>query len=70
VKPVDIIDDLGGRRFFMAMGCGIVNTVLVWFGKLDATTYRDVLLGTVGVYIVSNTYQAVKRTAGEATNAS
>ena len=60
---------VGGRRFIMTMGCGIVCTILVWFGKIDGAIFRDVLIATVAVYIAGNTYQKVRATAGEATNA-
>jgi hypothetical protein len=36
------------------------GTALVWFAKIDASTYRDIIIATVGVYIAGNTYQAVK----------
>lgn len=60
MTPVAIIGSLGGRKFFMAMGCGIVNTVLVAMKFIDGPIYRDIILGTVGVYIIGNAYQAVK----------
>ena len=63
-----LIPAIGGRRFIMTMGCGIVCTFLVWFGKIDGAIFRDVLIATVAVYIGGNTYQKVKETAGEATN--
>ena len=50
-------DTIGGRRFFMAMGCGIACTVLVWFGKIDGNIFRDVVIATVAVYIAGNVYQ-------------
>lgn len=59
----------GGRRFVMTMGCGVVCTVLVWFGKIDGSIFRDILIATVAVYIGGNTYQKIRATAGEATNA-
>lgn len=62
MTPIAIIGNLGGRKFFMAMGCGVINTVLVWFSKIDGPIYRDVILGTVAVYIAGNAYQAVKGT--------
>lgn len=43
----------GGRRYVLAMGAGVVTTMLQWFGKLDpaGTTYAMVIGGTVGAYI-------------------
>ena len=52
-----LITKLGGRRFIMSMGCGIVTSLLVWFGKIDGTTYSAVILGTVAAYIAGNTWQ-------------
>lgn len=49
-----IITQLGGRRYFMAMGCGMVCTLLVITKVIDPTIFRDLILGTVGAYIVGN----------------
>jgi hypothetical protein len=57
------IISFGGRRFIMVMGCDMVCTVLVWFAKIDPTTYRDILAFTIGVYVAGNTYQKVKAEA-------
>lgn len=46
---------VGGRRFLLAVGSGVVNTALLWFGKLSETTFRDLVIATVGVYIAANT---------------
>ncbi len=51
---------VGGRRFALTAGSGIVNTILLATGKLDQTTFRDLILATVGVYIAANTYQKTK----------
>lgn len=48
---------LGGRRFLLALGAGGITSALVWYGKIDGVIYRDVILGTVGIYIAGNTYQ-------------
>lgn len=42
---------LGGRRFAMAMGAGVVATVLVWYAKITPEAYQWIVLGTVGAYI-------------------
>lgn len=65
VTPENInraISVLGGRRFLLSLGSGIVTTLLVWYGKIDGNIYRDVVLGTVGIYIAGNTFQKVKQT--------
>jgi hypothetical protein len=53
---------LGGRRFVLAMGAGLMTTALQWYGKLDAagSTYAMVIIGTVGAYIGGSTLEAVK----------
>lgn len=49
--------DFGGRRFLLTVGCGLVNAILLWFGKLDTGSYTAITLATVAVYIGANTYQ-------------
>lgn len=48
---------VGGRRFFLSLGAGIVTTILSWYAKITPEIYRDVILGTVGIYIAGNTFQ-------------
>lgn len=45
----------GGRRFIMALGAGVMTTLLQWFGKLDASgaTYAAVIIATVAAYITN-----------------
>jgi hypothetical protein len=50
----DLFGKMGGRKFVLCLGCGIVTTVLLWFGKLDGAAYTTVILGTVGAFIVGN----------------
>ena len=53
---------MGGRRFLMAMGAGVMTTVLQWFGKLDAAgaTYAMVVGSTVAAYIAGNVTESIK----------
>ena len=48
---------VGGRTFLLTLGCGIVASLLLWFGKLDGGSYTTLILGTVGAYIGANAYQ-------------
>lgn len=61
-KVRDMIETSGGRRFLLAIGSGVSTTLLQWFGKLDpaGSTYAMVVIGTVGAYVMGNTYQKVK----------
>ena len=52
-----VISVLGGRRFLLTLGAGLVTSILVWHGKISPEIYRDVILGTVGIYIAGNTFQ-------------
>lgn len=51
---------VGGRKFILTLGCGLVNAVLLWFGKLDAAAYATITLATVSVFIGGNVYQSIK----------
>ncbi|HZT03681.1 MAG TPA: hypothetical protein VFA39_15580 [Steroidobacteraceae bacterium] len=55
----DMMTACGGRRFLMTMGCGIANTALVALHLIPPDVYRDLILGTVGVFIGAATYQHV-----------
>lgn len=58
---IDQIDRLrkaiGGTRFILAVGCGLVTSALLWFDKLDGGSYTTVILGTVGAYIAGRSYE-------------
>jgi hypothetical protein len=47
---------LGGRRFLMSMGAGIVDTILLYVGKLDISAYVTLTFATVATYIAGRTY--------------
>lgn len=56
----NLIEQLGGRRFLMSMGCGMACTVLVWFGRITPEVFQWTVVLTVGAYITGNTAQKVK----------
>lgn len=57
-----VIEALGGRRFILSCGAGVITSVLVWYAKITPEVYRDVILGTVGLYIAGNTFQKTRST--------
>ena len=59
-----MISKFGGRRFLLTLGCGLVTSLLCWFGKIDGTVFATVIIATVGTYIAGNTVQKVKGNAG------
>jgi putative Mn2+ efflux pump MntP len=54
------IPAVGGRRFILTVGAGLVNTILLWFGKLSESGYVTLVLSTVAAYIGANTTQKIK----------
>lgn len=52
----------GGRRFILALGAGLMTTLLQWFGKLDPAggTYAIVIGSTMAAYITGNVVESVK----------
>jgi hypothetical protein len=51
---------LGGRKFVLTMGCGIVSTILLWFGKLTSADFVMITSFTIGAYIAGGTIENVK----------
>jgi hypothetical protein len=56
------MENVGGRRFVVTVGAGVMTSLLQYLGKLDpaGSTYAMVIIGTVGAYIAGNTTQKVK----------
>lgn len=52
-----LLYNVGGRRFLLTMAVGAASTVLVWYTKITDAIYRDIILGTVGIFIAGNTFQ-------------
>ncbi len=50
------LQDYGGRRFLLAVGVGVMTTLLQWFGKLDPAgmAYGLTIGSTVAAYITGN----------------
>lgn len=51
------LTSLGGRRFLLTVGAGVVTATLAWYGKITPEIYRDVIIGTVGLFIAGTTIQ-------------
>lgn len=60
MKPADLLEGLGGRRFFLTLGCGVMTTLLCWFAKITGEIYATVIIATVGGYITGNVVQKIK----------
>jgi type IV secretory pathway VirB2 component (pilin) len=45
------------RKLALVVGCDIICTLLLWFGKLESNDYALIVLGTVGAYIAGNVVQ-------------
>jgi hypothetical protein len=62
---ISLLQQTGGRRFVLTLGCGVATTLLTWFGKIDGATYSLVIIATVGAYIAGNTYQKTRSNGQE-----
>jgi hypothetical protein len=51
---------VGGRRFALTVGAGVVHSLLLWFGKISGEQFVMLTASTVAVYIGANTYGKVK----------
>lgn len=68
VTPEQVLswrEALGGRRFLLAIGCSLVNTVLFGMGILSENGYLMIISGTVIAYITARTTQAVVTPEGK-----
>jgi hypothetical protein len=59
-RVAEWLEALGGRRFLLVLGCGVVNAILVWFGKITSSDFVLVTSATVSVFIAGNAYQKTK----------
>ena len=53
----DFLKRASSRKFIAAMAVLLSATLALWFDHLTAIIWRDVVLGTVGLYIAGNVAQ-------------
>jgi hypothetical protein len=63
VTPEKFWHWVGGRRFLLTVGAGIVHTILLLADKLSGEQFVMLTMSTTAVYIGANTYQKAKETA-------
>lgn len=59
-RIADLREALGGRRFLLSVGAGIVNSILFAFGCMTEGGYVTLTLATVGAYIAAGTTEKWK----------
>lgn len=58
---------LGGRRFLLALGAGVVTSLLVMHGHIGESVYENLIIWTVGLFIAGNGAQRyIERRFGKA----
>jgi hypothetical protein len=55
----DILRKMGGRKYTLAMLALLLECVLVVNGYITGLIFRDVFLGSVGLYLSSNVSQKI-----------
>jgi hypothetical protein len=58
-----LIYSVGGRRFIMSMLVQLTASLLMWYAKITPETYRDIVIGTSGIFIAGNTFQKTRTPA-------
>ena len=48
------------RKFVLVLGSGIINALLLWYGKLTPDAYSMIVIATLGAYIAGNVFQKTK----------
>lgn len=48
------------NRFVLCVGCGLVSSFLLWFGKLSDGSYLAIILATVGAYVAGGVAETIK----------
>ncbi len=53
-SPLSIV---GGRKFIAAMAALVAATAALYLDLIAGITFRDIVLGTIGVYVTGNVAQ-------------
>jgi hypothetical protein len=61
---------VGGRRFILTVGAGVICSFLLHKGALTPEIYRDLILGTVGIYVAGNTAQKIQTIRSDSNHSS
>lgn len=56
----------GDEKFIMVVGAGLVNTALLWFGKIDQVNYVTLTNLTIVAYITGRAVESVASTNADA----
>jgi hypothetical protein len=56
----------GDEKFILVVGCGFVDTVLVWFGKIDQNNYVTLTALTIGAYLTGKAVEGIASTNADA----
>lgn len=56
----------GDEKFVLVLGCGVVNSILLWFGKLDQTSYVTLTTLTIGAYLTGKAVETVNEKNNDA----
>lgn len=62
------IQSIGGRRFFLTLGCGVASFVLVWFGKISGSEFVTLTTLTLVPYLGFNTQQKIQGVKNDSSN--
>lgn len=61
-------DSIGGRRFFLTLGCGIASFILTWFGKISGSEFVTLTTLTLVPYLGFNTQQKIQGVKNDSSN--
>jgi hypothetical protein len=48
------------NRFVLCVGCGLITSILLWFGRLSDGSYTAIIMATVGAYVAGGVMESTK----------